>query len=251
MSFRSMKIPLGRPNCFHSSKNFPSWSKIWMRLLLRSPTNNLPVESIAIAWSSANSPLAVPFLPQALMNFPSFENLTMRALESPPCPSATKISPFGAVTTAEGRLIEGVRTVSCNSCLTEHEQDLSIRIELNDLMALVVFFLCVSHPHVAVFVDMHAVREHEHSRAKRFHRLAGPIKLEYRRKVRTGASALATSLENPDVAVAIDVDPGCGSPLPSVGEFRPTLIDAIRIVLSVGSRQHHDDHRDEGKYHPI
>ena len=28
----------------------------------------------------------------------------MRALESPPCPSATKISPFGAVSTSDGRL---------------------------------------------------------------------------------------------------------------------------------------------------
>ena len=65
-----------------------------------------------------------------------------------------------------GRPVEGVRTVSCNSCLTEHQQDLSIRTELNDLVALAVFSLCVSHPHVAVLVDMHAVREHEHSRAK-------------------------------------------------------------------------------------
>src|SRR5437867_1328150 len=32
------------------------------------------------------------------MNFPSFENFTMRALELPPCPSATKISPFEATT---------------------------------------------------------------------------------------------------------------------------------------------------------
>src|SRR5215510_4710288 len=104
MSFRSMKIPLGRPNCFHSARNLPSWSKIWMRLLPRSPTNTLPVESIAIAWSSVNSPGAEPFFPHALINLPSFENLTIRALESPPCPSATKISPLGEVTTAEGRL---------------------------------------------------------------------------------------------------------------------------------------------------
>ena len=27
-----MKMPLGRPNCFHSARNRPSWSKIWMRL---------------------------------------------------------------------------------------------------------------------------------------------------------------------------------------------------------------------------
>src|SRR5262245_24746326 len=99
-----MKIPLGRPNCFHSARNLPSWSKIWMRLLPRSPTNTLPVESIAMAWSSANSPGADPFLPHALINLPSFENLTIRALESPPCPSAKKISPLGEVTMVEGQL---------------------------------------------------------------------------------------------------------------------------------------------------
>jgi len=36
-SFLSMKIPLGRPNCFHSAIKRPSWSKIWMRLFWRSP----------------------------------------------------------------------------------------------------------------------------------------------------------------------------------------------------------------------
>jgi len=46
----------------------------------------------------------VPFLPQVLMNLPSFENFTMRALESPPCPSATKMSPFEAVVMSDGRL---------------------------------------------------------------------------------------------------------------------------------------------------
>ena len=53
---------------------------------------------------SSNSPGPVPFLPQVLMNLPSAENLTMRALEVPPCPSATKMSPLGATATAEGRL---------------------------------------------------------------------------------------------------------------------------------------------------
>src|SRR6266568_8975541 len=75
-----------------------------MRLLPRSPTNSRPLKSIARAWGVSNSLAAVPFLPQVLMNFPSFENFTMRALESPPCPSATKMSPFGAVVTSDGRL---------------------------------------------------------------------------------------------------------------------------------------------------
>src|SRR5438034_4353463 len=187
MSFRSMKIPLGRPNCFHSARNLPSWSKIWMRLLPRSPTKTLPMESRAMAWSSANWPVAVPLLPQALMNFPSFENFTTRAFESPPCPSATKMSPFGAVVTADGR-VEAVRAVSCNIRFSEGQQDFPIRTELYNLVALAVFSVGVGHPHVAVLVDMHAVGKYEHSRAKRLHRFAGPIKLENGRQVRTGTA---------------------------------------------------------------
>src|SRR5205814_1537980 len=34
------------------------------------------------------------------MNFPSFENFTMRALELPPCPSATKMLPRRSTSTA-------------------------------------------------------------------------------------------------------------------------------------------------------
>src|SRR5947199_377552 len=54
---------------------------------------------------SSNSPGAEPLRPQALMNFPSGENFTMRAelcaLGS--CPSLTKMSPFGAIATPVGR----------------------------------------------------------------------------------------------------------------------------------------------------
>ena len=38
------------------------------------------------------------------MNLPSFVSFTIRALVSPPCPSATKMSPFGATRTSEGPL---------------------------------------------------------------------------------------------------------------------------------------------------
>src|SRR5262249_46797190 len=63
-----------------------------------------PRESMAIACGISISPGPEPFLPQVLMNLPSLLNLTMRALVLPPWPSATKISPFGAITTADGAL---------------------------------------------------------------------------------------------------------------------------------------------------
>src|SRR5579863_6908436 len=75
-----------------------------MRLLLRSPTKRRPLESRARACGMSNSPGPVPFFPQVLMNFPSLENFTMRLFDSPPWPSATKMSPLGATTTSDGML---------------------------------------------------------------------------------------------------------------------------------------------------
>src|SRR5580692_6891823 len=79
-----------------------------MRLFERSPTKRRPFESNASACGALNSPGADPNLPHSLMYFPSFENFTTRELIGDPggelWPSATKISPFGATTTADGRL---------------------------------------------------------------------------------------------------------------------------------------------------
>src|SRR6266853_850070 len=52
----------------------------------------------------SNSPGPVPFFPHILMHFPSFVNFTMRLLLFPPCPSATKMSPFEPIATADGIL---------------------------------------------------------------------------------------------------------------------------------------------------
>jgi len=99
-----MKSPLGRPNCFHSSRKFPSWFEDLDAPIAAVAENSAPWNPWRGAWGVSNSPRSAPFLPQVLMNFPSFENFTIRALESPPCPSATKMSPFGAVSTSDGRL---------------------------------------------------------------------------------------------------------------------------------------------------
>ena len=44
------------------------------------------------------------------------------------------------------RLIEGVRSVARDSRLAERHQDLSLRIELEDLVALSIFALAVGEP---------------------------------------------------------------------------------------------------------
>src|SRR5882672_12720133 len=108
---------------------FPSWSKIWMRVLARSHTNTRPLLSMLMQCGVRNSPGAYPVFPQALMNFPSFEYFTMRSLE--PWPSATKISPFGAVTTPDGDL-KWYSSLPPHSRLPESHEYFSIRTELAD-----------------------------------------------------------------------------------------------------------------------
>src|SRR4051812_26526695 len=75
-----------------------------MRLLPRSPTKSRPWESIANAcgWSRSSGPW--PNVPHVLISFPSFENLSTRAVDpgADECPSATKMSPFGTTSTSLG-----------------------------------------------------------------------------------------------------------------------------------------------------
>src|SRR6516164_2345470 len=75
-----------------------------LRSFERSATNSRPLESMARACGTSNSPCPLPALPQALMNLPSLENFTMRAFVFSPCPSATKMSPLGATKTSDGPL---------------------------------------------------------------------------------------------------------------------------------------------------
>src|SRR5262249_52417817 len=198
---------------------------------------------MVIACGVSNSPGAEPFLPHALMNFPSFENFTMRALESPPCPSATKISPFGAVTTSHGRLkVSGPSpaTPALPSVISTFPSGLN----LNYLVTLAIFAGRVGRPDVAVAVDMETVRLIEHSLAKHLQDLARRIELNDRRDVRALAGASPAPLKRPDIAIAVDFDPDGRTPLPTLRELGPALFNTIRIVLRVCLRCEHR-HRDD------
>jgi len=70
------------------------------------------------------------------------------------------MSPFEAMATADGRL-KVSWAIAGDSRLTERHQDLSIRVELEDLLALSIFSLGVGCPHVSVPIHQDAVRDHE------------------------------------------------------------------------------------------
>src|SRR6267378_7826125 len=102
-----------------------------------------------------------------------------------------------------GRPIKSVWAIAGDSRLTERHQDLSIRVELEDLLALSILSLGVSCPHVPVPIHQNAVRDHEHLRAEALHELAGMIKFEDRRFGPARAGVSSASLSHPDVTVAI------------------------------------------------
>ena len=92
---------------------------------------------------------------------PSLENLTMRSLVSPPWPSATKISPFGATYTSVGASKASVGGVAGDAGLAERHQQLAVLAELHDGVALAVV-----QPPSSVDPDI-AVRGRHGSRADR------------------------------------------------------------------------------------
>ena len=99
----SMKMPLGRLNCFHSARNLPpgrrSGSGRWRgRPQTAGLWNRMPARAAPrIARRSS-------LLPPRLQEFPVLVELQIRALVFPPCPSATNMSPFAAIATAFGWL---------------------------------------------------------------------------------------------------------------------------------------------------
>jgi len=161
------------------------------------------------------------------------------------------MSPFEAM--AAGRPIKSVWSIASDSRLTKRHQDLSIRVELEDLLALSIFSLGVGCPHVPVSIHKDAVRNHEHPRAEAFYQLAGMIKFEDRRFGPARAGVSSASLSHPDVAVAIQTQLGSLPPGPSLGHLRPAIDREIRIGQGIGiglGVRHLSGHRDHRNDNP-
>src|SRR4051795_10310830 len=148
-----------------------------MRRFERSPTSSRPRESKNIVCGTLNSPGPSPRLPQALMNVPSFANLTMRELT---WPSETKMSPLGATATSVG-LLKVSGAVARHAFRAEGHQQPAVARELEHLLADAVAGAAVGDPQEAVAIDADAGRPHEHLLAPRLQQLARGIELDDRR----------------------------------------------------------------------
>ena len=162
------------------------------------------------------------------------------------CASATKMLPSGAISTSLGS-VNFVGGSPASPRRAEREQHLALRAELDDgvALALRVGELLqlgrgrrprVDHPHVALLVDVHAVRPQDDAGAKALHDLAARIELDDGIDGRAGAGIGAATIAGPDVlAVGIDVDRADRSPLAAVGQ-RAEVADGLVGIRQVVDR---------------
>src|SRR6266699_2210878 len=138
-----------------------------------------------------------------------------------------------------GRSVEHIRPLAGDASLSERHQDFSIRAELEDLMTLAIFPLCIGDPYITVWCHGHAVGVREHVRAKTLEQLARAIKLEDGR---------LSSVKSPDIPFGIGIGRNHRAPFDVGGERRPTLNDVVRILLrACGRRRDEDRPHDENE----
>src|SRR6267378_1300113 len=156
-----------------------------------------------------------------------------------------------------GRPIKSVWAIAGDSRLAERHQNLPVRAKLENLLALSIFSLGVSCPHISVPIHKDAVRNHEHPRAEAFYQLAGMIKFEDRRFGPALAGVSSASLSHPHVAVTIQTQLRGLPPGPTFGHLRPAIDSEIWIGQGIGiglgvrhpsgHRDHRNDNSDERK----
>jgi len=152
-----------------------------------------------------------------------------------------------------GRTIESIAAAAADAHLAKHHQDLAVLVELEDFLTKHraggiacwhaehgVAVVDVADPQTAVPVHGKAVRIAKHTGAESLEQLAGGIELQDRwvglaasdAGRAAGRHGVETAVENPDVAVAVDMHTDDLSPAPAIhawGQGRPILDKSIRI----------------------
>src|SRR5258708_3375377 len=152
-----------------------------------------------------------------------------------------------------GRTIESIRAAAADAHLAKHHQDLAVLVELEDFLTEHdtggiayrhaepgVAVIDIADPKIAVPVHGKAVRIAKHAGAESLEQLAGGIELQdwWVGLAATDAGGAAgrhgveTAMENPDVAVAVDVHTDDFAPAAAIharGQGRPVLRKAIGI----------------------
>src|SRR5712671_6523039 len=111
-------------------------------------------------------------------------------------------------------------------------------LNLNTVCPLPPAAMIVGRPHIAVMIDMHAMRMFEHSGAEAHHQISQWI--EFGNRVRHGADAInsPTPVEHPQaLAVTIERNLGGEPHPPTVWQIQPAVIEPVRVEGCVLLRQ--------------
>src|SRR5215471_14312583 len=152
-----------------------------------------------------------------------------------------------------GRTIESIGAAAADAHLAKHHQDFAVLIELEDFLPEHgasgitrrhaehgVAVINIANPQIAVPVHGKAVRIAKHAHAESLEQLAGGLKLQdwwvglaatYAGGA-AGRHGVETAMENPDVAIAVDMHTDDFAPAAAIhvwGQRRPVLHKAIGI----------------------
>jgi hypothetical protein len=136
-----------------------------------------------------------------------------------------------------GRAAEQVVAATGDARLAERHQELAVRTEFEDLVALALRHHRVGYPDVAVPIDSDAVGLHEHAVAEALHHVAGPIESEDRR---------IRAVERPDVAIGRGIGALASGPFRPGRQLRPVrnLVVWGRQLLVLSAHVRRNDRKD-------
>src|SRR4030095_11775210 len=119
------------------------------------------------------------------------------------------------------RPAEGVGALGCDTGLPQRHEQLSILAELEHLMPLPVLALGVGDPDIALAIDGHAVRLHEHVSTEALHHFTGA------RETEEGG---LVSMEHPEIPLAIGLDRNHAAKADAGRKLRPALDKLVGVV---------------------
>ena len=159
----------------------------------------------------------------------------MRSLVLSPWPSATKMSPFGATRTSDGR-IELVGTVAGDAGLAERHQHPSVRGELASTVSPLPL---PAWPSVTQTLPSRSANRPcgQLNRPEPKLTTSRPVASNFWIGATFEPSQVfaAAAIEHPDAgAVAVDIDADRHAPEPALRKLRPVLDDVVRIGRAVG-----------------
>ncbi len=131
--------------------------------------------------------------------------------------------------------VEGVIPGARNARLTQPHQQLTLGAELQYLVSLALFALCISNPDVVLVVDKNTVGPDKKSGAETS--LQATLSVEHQNGVDivfSDTAVFTTALGDPDIIVTVDKHGAGRAPASTLGQFTPVLESLVWVFYGYG-----------------